>query len=253
MQFRALFVAFRLKRFALRALFFQRRFRALTKRVQFFLALARIRFFVFQMRQFFFEPAQRFFIYAHVVLRFFRFGGKRNFALRKHRQFVQGALILRPQRVHRRFRFFFALFAFRNGGFQLFEVFLLLDDVFAALFYLALAREHAGAALLLTAAARHRAAGAYDIAVQRYDFKHIAVFFGNRRSVVHRIANQRVAQQVGYHVIIIIVVPNQFRGKPYRALFVYGALRFAAVRARLHAAYGQECYHAAARAFQIFD
>ena len=106
---------------------------------------------------------------------------------------------------------------------------------------------------MLAAAARHRAAGAYDIAVERNDFKHIAVFFRDRRGVVHRIADQRVAEKVRHHVIIIIVVPNQFRGKPYRALFVYGALRFAAVRARLHAAYGQECYHAAARAFQIFD
>ena len=179
---------------------------------------------------------------------FFRFGGKRNFALRKHRKLVQRALILRAQRVHRRFRFFFALLAFRDRRFQLFEVFLLLHDILAAFLDFPLARKHARPALLLAAAARHRAARAYDIAVERNDFKHIAVLFRDRRGVVHRIADQRVAEKVRHHVIIIIVVTDQFGGKPYRALFAYGALRFAAVRARFHAAHGQKRDHAAARA-----
>ena len=199
-----------------------------------------------------FQLLERLLVYADIRFRLGDLLQERLLALLQSRRFGIGGLILRAELFDFFFRFLAGFLALGDGGFQLFDIFLLADDVFLTFLNFALVGKER-ARVLSSASARHGAAGHDDIAVQRHDFEGISVFFRYRVGVENIVADERIAEQVADDVIIIVVILYQLGCEPHGALFVHGALNFAGVRLGTHAGHGQESDDTAVRAFQVFD
>ena len=73
---------------------------------------------------------QRFFVGRNVRIHLFELLVDRRFALDESRDLAGCALVFFTERLYSRFRFLFRLFAFGDGVFEFFDIFLFASDIF---------------------------------------------------------------------------------------------------------------------------